>query len=416
MKGKQITNKPMWQRMLFKCNLRKDFVAFLVVVPSSIITICLIYHQIGQPVCKRPLFKRNFEKPVGKICRRIFDDDPQRREFFYEKYYQQDVLPGLNCSYNGNFSIYQSGDILMVGNSSKKFHQNSIQCFYQGIYRNGDFQPKFGSIKMMKFPFSKWPNDTDFIRVSCFHRQKMAKKGKPIFRDSFSNVKNSRLNFSKNAQQHQRWNVVIIGIDSLSHGLAKYRIPKTINRLKMMEAIFLNNLNKVGVNTYPNTIALLSGQTLKPNESNFASDFQLIWSDYQRHGYATMYVEDSKPSISTFNFLQPGFKPDAAPTLHYGRPFFQALYGDDSSANGLSYCKEGRSNHEIIFKYLKQFVKNYENENHFSFSIINEISHDGHSHLGHIDENLLQVVDEIIGNSPNTFVLIWSDHGQRSGA
>jgi hypothetical protein len=125
-------------------------------------------------------------------------------------------------------------------------------------------------------------------------------------------------------------NVLVLGIDAMSRHDMLHQLPLTVNSLEAVGAVSLQGYNKVGHNTFPNIIPLLTG--LKPEElhkacprKDYAHPFDacpFVWKQYAAHGFRTVYAEDCT-IISTMNYAKGGFRQQ--PTDYYARAFQQVL-------------------------------------------------------------------------------------------
>ena len=108
---------------------------------------------------------------------------------------------------------------------------------------------------------------------------------------------------------HKKMNVLIIGLSSISFNLFKNVFPKTFGFLKSLKNnIFYENYNKIGKGAYSNMAgALLNGiftngnfdSNIEPEidnytrlDSSFHDLFPIIWKEYEKIDYLTMYNED----------------------------------------------------------------------------------------------------------------------------
>nr|CAD7402934.1 unnamed protein product [Timema poppensis] len=112
-------------------------------------------------------------------------------------------------------------------------------------------------------------------------------------------------------------NVLILGIDSISRMNFIKSMPKTYKYLKMNDWFDLTGYNKVGENTFPNVMALMTGHRVNSHFPFKLDDFPFLWKDYHREGYVTAIMED-EPDFSTFNFEKIGFVQQ--PVDYYPRP------------------------------------------------------------------------------------------------
>lgn len=126
----------------------------------------------------------------------------------------------------------------------------------------------------------------------------------------------------------RKLSVLVLGIDSVSR-LNFYRtMPKTEKYLHETGWIGLKGYNKIGDNTFPNLMAVLTGQTsqeaysrCKPTVVYKLDRCPFLWHNFRNVGYVTAYGED-ETVLNTFNYLKVGFV--EPPTDYYLRPYMLA--------------------------------------------------------------------------------------------
>lgn len=126
-------------------------------------------------------------------------------------------------------------------------------------------------------------------------------------------------------KKNDKFSVLFFGIDSISRLNLIRTMPETVNYLKQKDWLGLEGYTKMGDNTFPNLIAILTGltpeqlrKTCWKTPKQKMDDCPFIWKDYQNQSYITAYVEDT-PKIGTFNFQKYGFLNQ--PTNYYTRPY-----------------------------------------------------------------------------------------------
>lgn len=135
-------------------------------------------------------------------------------------------------------------------------------------------------------------------------------------------------NGSQSGNFSRKLSVLVLGIDSVSR-LNFYRaMPKTEKYLSETGWIGLKGYNKIGDNTFPNLMAILTGQTpqqaylqCKPTVAYKLDNCPFIWHNFRNAGYVTAYGED-ETALNTFNYLKVGFV--EPPTDYYLRPYMLA--------------------------------------------------------------------------------------------
>ena len=115
-----------------------------------------------------------------------------------------------------------------------------------------------------------------------------------------------------------KMNVLIIVFDSVSFNQFKRIFPLTFKYLQdLKDNMIFENYNAVAENSYPNFLSFLTGlhETENP-ELNLSienileyDEFEdlnpLIWKDYEKEDYLTLYSEDYA-SIGLFNYAHKG--------------------------------------------------------------------------------------------------------------
>lgn len=228
------------------------------------------------------------------------------------------------------------------------------------------------------------------------------------------------------------YNVVMIGVDTVSrlNGIRQLNKTQTLMRNKF-NVLEFPGYNKVGENTFPNLIPLLTGLTPEelittscwsPSSYSQASETgddyldncKYLWNFYQELGYIT-YLSEDWPSASTFNYLKEGFKNE--PTTHYGRPFTLArdrYLSPSSNKLTCKYCLYDRPLVEVDLANLRSFIKEYNDKPFFAFHWINCPQHDdlnGASSFDSILANFMATIHPM--TREKTFVILFSDHGYR---
>jgi hypothetical protein len=234
---------------------------------------------------------------------------------------------------------------------------------------------------------------------------------------------------NKDANSEERFNVLILGIDSVSYNHFKRIFPLTFSFLnnELDDNIIFEQLNSVGGNTYPNILATLCG-VIEENltglnysseinfyrdiDSTFHDHFPFIWNDYENLGYVTMYQEDD-PSIAIFNYYKNGFR--YPPTTYYGRPFWTKYY---KIRNGPEKCHYKKPTYQLWIEQIELFLKQMNRSKkvpYFSFNFLSEMTHGQLAIPKNLDFQLRNFLKQMNSNGhlDNTMLLLLSDHGNR---
>ncbi|XP_076326451.1 uncharacterized protein LOC143233746 [Tachypleus tridentatus] len=296
----------------------------------------------------------------------------------------------------------------------------TLSCFYEAVLRqNGsDDQIIFGPKSIL--PPEGAPIRHDFVRVSCVNFA-----GISVYSNIHAHIRNTSFFEKPKSKAHNDvrkkiyYNVVIFGLDSLSRLSFIRLLPKTYRYLQgNMKGFVFRGMNKVGDNTFPNLVAMLTGKQAYGKELksyDLYDDWPLIWSDFKKDGYVTLYAEDF-PKYALFNYLSTGFQ--RPPTDHYFRPFWLALEGSSLYRLSSNMCFGAEPKHMLQIRYLKDFITKYRDVPHFAFSFLVEISHEYLSQVGAADEDILRLLQDLYGGGllNRTVFLFMSDHGHRFDA
>ncbi|XP_014480678.1 PREDICTED: uncharacterized protein LOC106747559 [Dinoponera quadriceps] len=282
------------------------------------------------------------------------------------------------------------------------------------------------------------PAEVEVVYVSC--RSKTAKKpakvkakAKQTTKTVYENVHavlnpekvRDRVDHSVNQSDTPRkLSVLILGIDSVSR-LNFYRtMPKTEKYLRETGWIGLKGYNKIGDNTFPNLMAILTGQNsqqaysrCKPTVAYKLDNCPFLWHNFRNAGYVTAYGED-ETVLNTFNYLKVGFV--EPPTDYYLRPYMLAsekLLKVKKRFN-MKYCTGPETSFERIFDYAVNFARTFVGVPYFGFFWTNTVSHDNMNGISSMDSRVLQrfelLEQEAVLN--DSMVVFLSDHGMRWGA
>lgn len=216
-------------------------------------------------------------------------------------------------------------------------------------------------------------------------------------------------------------NVILIGIDSISR-LNIYRtMPKTVKYLHEIDFIEYKGYNKVEDNTFPNLMAILTGNNMSkiieecnPYKGNL-SHCEFLWNNFKKAGYITAYAEDEMV-LNTFNYLKDGFL--TQPTDFCYLPYMlasESLW--KSILDHRSYCSGPETSVERILNIVKDFTISLRGYPKFGLFWTNTGSHDYLNSPTRFDDVYLQFFHDMYksGVLNNTIVIFLSDHGLRFG-
>ncbi|KAF7994458.1 hypothetical protein HCN44_003930 [Aphidius gifuensis] len=419
----------------------------VVVIFLPCLLICTLYLISEKYQDDYEIFENNIKDEVvdgylvwNQKCHMLSKDplDPTIKKFVsklkFESCSNKPLLSSIKKQSNGKFSL------VVDKNVAKSYKQ--FTCCWTPISRTipklpptgeWDTQIDIGECEDFDGAIELAP-ELEIVMISCRqkHTSKLSKSSvvyenihaiiNPLkVKDKLtkSSVKNSTLP----TKNQQKMSVLMLGVDSVSRLNFHRTLPKTLSYLNDNEWYNLKGYNKMGENTFPNLMAILTGQEsdtayerCKPHEAFGLNNCPFLWNNFRNIGYVTAYGEDTVP-ISTFNYLKTGFW--SPPTDYYMRPYMYA------SEKLLKIKKRFRENYctgpelatDRIFNYAIDFAKTFMNKPYFGFFWTNTISHEDMNGPSSMDEHFLQMFRDIndSGIINDTIIIFLSDHGTRWG-
>lgn len=303
-----------------------------------------------------------------------------------------------------------------------------VLCKYQTITRDENRTEPDAAIvyhPTTKLVFGT-PLSSDFIFVTCFayglkiHEEFIMV---PVLKKSVEErckiaeaATRSQLNGTK-----ERLNIVIVGLDSVSRLNSLRHLRRTrAFLLEQMNAIEFYGYNKVGDNSFPNQVPLLTGKSAEEamavSPEKYFDNQDFIWNKYASLGYRTFFLEES-PRYGLFNYLLKGFR--IAPTDYYCRPMIFAI--DNSRfkkfIGGGKGCVGSNVQTAMYLDYFTSLVAFLGNRSYFTYTWISDVTHDNLNSAGFADEPFLRTFQRLnnSGVMARSVVVFLSDHGMRYG-
>nr|XP_027230658.1 uncharacterized protein LOC113822323 [Penaeus vannamei] len=216
-----------------------------------------------------------------------------------------------------------------------------------------------------------------------------------------------------------------MGTDSVSRANMRRNMPRTFDFLKRHpDVIDFRGFNKVADNTNPNTVASLMGltqeelkETCQPHRTKF-DDCPLIWKNFSRAGYVTIYGEDS-PQFGVFHYNRFGFVRE--PTDYYNRPAMlvaeQLTKHNAGYKDVISLCLGGDAAISVIHNYSLMAADTLRDTPYFGFFWSSGMTHQTVEWASGADLPSLQYLTALqeSGVLDHTIVFFISDHGIRFG-
>lgn len=295
---------------------------------------------------------------------------------------------------------------------------SDIFCYYQDIIRKNDFTVTYG--EKIQLPKNGSKVNSDFVYVSCADSSGFA-----LYSNIHAHIVLKTKWRSKTFNQirnESAYNILIVGIDSLSRQSFMRQLPETYEFLtKKLGAFVFRGMTKIGDNTFPNVIAILTGKSAINNElpkvknpKGTYDKWPCIWKNFSTINYATFYAED-QPKLNLFNYLRGGLKKQ--PTDHYMRPFWLAVENSKLLVLSSSLCFGNVPKHIIQLNYTYSFIKKHTESKipFFAFSFFVELSHDYVRLVSAADDDFKSWLSGLFnsGYLNNTFLFFLSDHGHR---
>ncbi|XP_017048884.1 uncharacterized protein LOC108093372 isoform X2 [Drosophila ficusphila] len=309
--------------------------------------------------------------------------------------------------------------------STYRLHKidNSICCYKKilraGVADKADHSYKLGPCVKIQQDFLV-PTDVTAMIAYCHRPPHDYAVQKNVF--SFVHPRKDSDKSPKSAHE-KRPSVLLWGIDSVSRMTIELTMPKMYEYLKTSNWFELQGYNKMGDNTFPNLMAVLTGfnktfanAQCRPDKVGGLDACPLIWKDYQARGYTTAFAEDWSP-FSTFDYSSMGFL--HPPTDAYGRPLILAAEKElkVTHQSQLPYCLGRKPAAEYIYDLGVQFTRVNRNRTFFGMFWTNTFSHNDFTVTSAMDAKMVEYMRtlEKKGVMDNTIIIFFSDHGSRFG-
>lgn len=181
--------------------------------------------------------------------------------------------------------------------------------------------------------------------------------------------------------------------------------------------------NKVGDNTFPNLIPILTGMSVNElkkecwlSPESYFDPCPFIWKQYKGAGYRTVFAEDAS-WMGVFQYQENGFK--YQPTDYYWQPFSyksESDIGHEKPMNA-NMCVGPRLTPLNLLSYANKFVNRFHNKRYFGLFWETSISHDDVNYPQMIDEYYETFIRNLYRNNlmNSTILMVLSDHGIRWG-
>ncbi|RWS26918.1 hypothetical protein B4U80_10368 [Leptotrombidium deliense] len=355
---------------------------------------------------------------IPKRCKLPLNIDP------FDDFVKQFLkVKHLNCKQDFPLTYvdYENGTLLYT----EKGLESELICYYRWIFRGmNDLHLYYTKLKYLRERGAKFSNKRYVVEVKCFTPTEGNTSSTPVY----TNIHFWIPDFDFEQRQALKRlpdtpSVFILVVESLS-GLSFRRfMNKTKKALtELGDTIIFNGILKVGLNSFPNSMALIAGNSMlnvSYDKNYWDHRLPYVWDQYKRNGYITAFVEDLA-IIGLFNYLKYGFL--EKPTDFYPIPFWLSLYGHvepgSAMTNETYYCFANvGAKVEIFLEQLFQFVHKMQlnKQPYFMYSFYSQVTHENFNNFQLIDEYIAKFVKRLEPFLENTIFIIMGDHGSRVG-
>ena len=369
-------------------------------------------------------FQSDYNPVVDRVCA-IPELDPWDKSVLK---YMERSSSKIECPEAYNILFVNDTGFLVYNKTALKYYSLSEQlltCKYQIVKRTlGDKEVKLEPEAIFNPPV--FINGNVF-RVSC-------KKNKRLVYDFLHFnpywVENETREKEIGLEDDDHYSVLLIGIDSVSRSHALRNLQKSYKYLKeTLGAHDFKGYMKVGSNSFPNLIPLLTGMRhgnfpLVNNRVSYCDSMPLLWNSKALKHHATLYSED-RADISTFNMVKPGFY--HSPTDFYYRPYNMAMdlftpfintsMGTEGKMCPFACpCYANKDNFTTQVDHFKGFLNRFKNKLKFGLFWANA-AHESFERLRKADNSLLELLQwmHTNGHTHRSVIAVMSDHGIRLG-
>lgn len=253
----------------------------------------------------------------------------------------------------------------------------------------------------------------EFIRIECYYLDDK------IYDDYFLFGSNETV--IPTSDDEESYNILILGIESMSRLNFHRTMPLTANFVKERGMVELLGYNKLGDNSYPNLFPILTGLSFDYVKKTCIHNYIInidkcgfIWDKFKDNGYLTALGSDSIAGLlGTYEYTLPKI-----PTDFYLQPFISEtrnLFKDRSYA--FHQCMGTKLYYKILLNYIYGLTQQFKLNRLFGMFWEESISHEDLNSPHVMDEsyyNFLINLDE--DNYLNkTIIILLSDHGMRWG-
>lgn len=262
--------------------------------------------------------------------------------------------------------------------------------------------------------------ENEFVYIDCYYSDE------EIYRDFFLfNIHEDKtLNTFNMTFKDESYNILILGMESMSRLNFHRTMPLTSLFLKENGVVELLGYGKLGDNSYPNLFPLLTGQSFKDVKEtcirNHVFSFEkcpnaFIWDKFKKIGYHTALGSDSVAGLlGSYEYSMPRI-----PTDFYLQPFiletwklFKNQYYHYHSCQGSKFY------YKILLEYIYELTQHSKHNRLFGMFWEESISHENLNNPHIMDKSYYNFLTNLQQDNylSKTIVIFVSDHGMRWGS
>ncbi|GFS01714.1 hypothetical protein ElyMa_002845400 [Elysia marginata] len=280
-------------------------------------------------------------------------------------------------------------------------NSSNIECRYRNITRP-PYQDKNVAFSKWSQSFTYYINITDeheFLDVRCFDRRKKDKVVSKAFyslvpkkthlKTLFEAANNKRL---REFNPKETLKIIAVGLDGLPRHQMLRGMSKTYKHLtEELKSFDFTLHGQTGSRTFPNMLSLLSAYTHDEvhkwwNKKVPEDVFDLIWKDFEKSGYRTLYTEDS-PKGGGFYWGMGGFLNPQ--TTYYNRPLELAMAMEPGFLWKKRLCMGRHSISEYHLDYLTRFLDTFSSDPVACMTLISDVTHSDITSAKIIDDHIV---------------------------
>ncbi|XP_068151714.1 uncharacterized protein [Drosophila tropicalis] len=298
-------------------------------------------------------------------------------------------------------------------------------CTYQEIKRGAN--DSYSVLRAKNYFKQDWIVPQHFLGVLLECRE-YSKPFRVLQRDAFAFVQypSDRDDKADAERSSTHPSVLLFGIDSMSRINFQRTMPKSAEFVTQPGWYEMQGYNKVGDNTLPNLLAILTGRTQRQwrdtcdvRKPGCFDYIDYWWNHFSDAGYLTAYAEDLA-SISTFNYLKYGFQKQ--PVNYYLRPFLVVIENALQTMRYYHsvYCVGRRYSFSYVFDFAHQLIQRFIHETPkpiFGLFWTSSFTHEDYRGGYNLDSHFVDYLTRFqeLGLFDKAIVILLSDHGRRFG-